>query len=79
MDIGKIRTSISNPDNMFAIRDFSKRVYEYKMQVRGHEQHYWVGSGPNKRRILRWVNPYYKNKDKPFKVIREVEDSSEDE
>ena len=78
MDIGKIRANISNPDNIFTIRNFSKRVYEYKMQVRGHKQHYWVGSGVNRHREVRWKNPYYKNKDKPFKIIREVQDSSEE-
>jgi len=31
--------------------------------VRGHFQHYWVGSGEDKKRVPKWKDPYVKNKD----------------
>jgi hypothetical protein len=42
----------------------------YKFQVIGHYQHYWVGKG-RKTRIKYWIDPYFKNKDKEFNVVKE--------
>ena len=42
----------------------------YKFQVIGHYQHYWVGKG-RRTKIERWIEPYYKNADKEFNVVKE--------
>ena len=49
------------------------RFCDYKFQVIGHYQHYWVGHGKNKTRVLKYIDPYYKNKDKEFKIIKEYQ------
>lgn len=42
----------------------------YKFQVIGHYQHYWVGKG-RKTRIKKWIDPYFKNDDYQFNVVKE--------
>jgi hypothetical protein len=57
--------------NMYS--DASNRLYslsKYKFQVIGHYQHYWIGKG-RKTRIKKWIDPYYKNDDYQFNVVKE--------
>jgi len=61
----------TNYKNMYSGTSRSlQRFCQYKYQVIGHYQHYWIGKG-RKTRVLKWVEPYYKNKDKEFKIIKE--------
>lgn len=48
-----------------------RTLCDYKFQVCAHYQHYWVGSGKDKKRILKWKESYYKNTDKEFNIIHE--------
>lgn len=48
----------------------ARSICDYKFQVAGHYQHYWVGKKGNQTKIMKWVNPYFKNPDKEFKVIK---------
>ena len=49
----------------------------YKFQVIGHYQHYWIGKG-RKTRIKKWIDPYYKNDDKQYNVVKEYIKSGEE-
>ena len=51
-----------------------RRLCDYKFQVCGHWHTYWYGpkNDPEKRyKKLKWVEPYFKNKDKEFVVTKE--------
>ena len=45
----------------------------YKFQVIGHYQHYWIGKG-RKTRIKKWIDPYYKNEDKQFNIVKQYKE-----
>lgn len=66
----KIRHNTKNVRNSNIVR----KMCDYKFQVEGHFHNYWIGSEKKGTRqlITKWVEPYYKNKDKPFKIIKEV-------
>jgi len=54
-------------------------ISSYKFQVIGHYQHYWVGKG-RRTRIKRWIDPYYKNVDEQFNIVKQYtkEDAPEE-
>lgn len=47
------------------------RKQRYKYQVKGHFHHYWVGHGLDKHLEAKWIDPYFRNKDMPAKIIKE--------
>ena len=50
----------------------------YKFQVIGHYQHYWVGKG-RRTKIRYWIEPYYKNADKEFNVVKQYKKKAVEE
>lgn len=51
-----------------------RKLCDYRFMVSAHWHHYWVGSKKDgtAHRIRKWVESYEKNKDKQYKIIREM-------
>ena len=58
--------------NILAGTDIPRRLCDYRFSVRGHWSHRWIGKRGNQRLVPVWIDPYEKNKDKPFKIIKET-------
>ena len=48
-----------------------RKLCDYRYQVRGHYQGYWYGTKGNQVKKYVWKEAYFKNKDKPFRIIKE--------
>jgi hypothetical protein len=58
--------------NILAGTDIPRKLCEHRFSVRGHWSHRWIGKRGNQRLVPVWIDPYEKNKDKPFKIIKET-------
>lgn len=67
---------ISTQKNNIIVNQFPRKLCDYKYQVRGHWHKYWVGTGDDKHLEKRWIQPYYKNKDKDHKIVKEIKNGS---
>lgn len=76
IDMGKgakLRIKPSNKNVYSHNNTILRRLCDYKYQVSAHYQRYWVGSrtSPERKRVWKWKEAYYKNEDKPFRIIKE--------
>lgn len=62
----------SDRSNILCGTTIPRRLCDYRFTVRGHWAHRWVGKKGNQRLQKIWINSYEKNKDKPFKIIKET-------
>lgn len=58
--------------NVLAGNMIPRKLCDYRFSVRGHYTHVWKGKKGNQHREKIWVEPYEKNKDKPWKIIKET-------
>ena len=58
--------------NIFAGTDIPRKLCDYRFTVRGHKSHRWVGKRGHQHLEEIWIDPYEKNKDKPFRIIKET-------
>lgn len=59
-------------ENVLAGNVIPRKLCDYRFTVRGHYTHVWKGKRGNQRREKVWVDAYEKNKEKPFKIIKET-------
>lgn len=60
-------------DNTY-VEPIPRKLCDYRFSVRGHYATYWCGSGPDKHKVLRWIDGYEKNKNKPYRIIKEFKE-----
>ena len=70
------RSNIYSHDNVII-----RTLCDYRHQVHAHYQHYWKGSKKDgtRHRELIWKESYERNKDKPYRVIKEHEKDAEND
>lgn len=49
-----------------------RNICQYRIQVTGHVSHRWVGTGKDKHLEEVFIQPYFRNKDKPFRSVKKV-------
>ena len=49
-----------------------RNICQYRIQVTGHISHRWVGTGKDKHLEEVFIQPYFRNKDKPFRSVKKV-------
>lgn len=62
----------SDRSNILAGTDIPRKLCDYRYTVRGHKSHRWVGKKGNQHLEEIWIDPYEKNKDKAWKIIKET-------
>lgn len=67
----KINIDTDRP-NVLAGSDIPRKLCDYRYTVRGHKSHRWIGKRGNQQLKEVWIDSYEKNKDKPFKIIKET-------
>lgn len=68
LSIKKDNNNVYDHDNII-----TKRLCDYKFLVNAHYQGYWYGKRGSTERVKKyvWKESYYKNKNKPFRIIKE--------
>lgn len=72
IDISNLEVNIDTRTPNVYVGTKPRKLCDYKYQVSGHWSHYWVGKKGNQTRIKKWIEPYFKNPDKEFRVIKEI-------
>ena len=52
------------------LRQVDRNICKRKYQVRGHWHKYWVGKRGEQHLEVKWIEPYYRNKDEQYSLIR---------